>query len=102
MNINEFMLDVNMLLVQSMPDDALSLFRFVIETNADPRRMPWWLSINHVYGYDSNGPVLDNRTRVALLEYIRARQTAKAVRLSISRRITGMVQEIYNNDHTSS
>lgn len=91
-NINEFILDVNLMLVQSVPDNALSLFRFVIETDADPRRLPWWLSINHVYEYEGNKPVLDNQTRAALLGYIRARQTSNALRLSISRKLISQIQ----------
>ena len=91
-NINEFLLDVNLVLVQGIPDNALSLFRFVIETNADPRHMPWWLSVNHVYGYDGGKPFLDDKTRAILLGYIRARQTTNALRISISRKITSQIQ----------
>lgn len=85
--LHEFLLDVDLLLVQSVPDNDLSLFRYVIETNSDPRYLPWWLSINHVYGFDGEKPVLDDYTKSALLGYIRARQTLNALRLSIIRKI---------------
>lgn len=86
--LHEFLLDVNLLLVKSVPNDDLSLFRYVIETNADPRHLPWWLSINHVYGFDGEKPVLDQYTKSTLLEYIRARQTLNALRSSIIRKVT--------------
>lgn len=86
--VNDFLLEVNLLLIQSMPDDTLLIFRHAIETDADPRFLPWWLAVNHVYEYNGQTPILDANTKTALLGYIRARQTIKALHTSIARKIT--------------